>query len=62
MRTASSQDYTANCVISIVLTLFLFLTSAVGFTVFRAAIIVAQIRQIATQGRAGHMYPSRSQP
>jgi hypothetical protein len=62
MRTASSQDYTANCVISIVLTLFLFLTSAVGLTVFRAAIVVEQIRQIATQSRAAHMYPSRIKP
>jgi hypothetical protein len=62
MRTASSHPYSANWVISIVLTIFLFLAGAAGFTVFRAAIIVAQVRQIATQSRAGHMYPSRIQP
>ena len=62
MRTASSQRYTANWVISIVLTMFLFLAGAAGFTVLRAAIIVAQVHQLATQSRAEHMYPSRIQP
>lgn len=62
MRTASSQRYTANWVISIVLTMFLFLAGAAGVTVLRAAMIVAQVRQLATQSTAEHMYPSRIQP
>jgi hypothetical protein len=62
MRTASSQHYTANWVITIVLAILLFLTSVAGFTVLRALILVGDVSSLATQSRADDLYPSRIQP
>jgi hypothetical protein len=62
MNTASSQRYTANWVITIVLAIFLFLTSIAGFTVIRALILVGDLSSLTTQSRADDIYPSRIQP
>jgi hypothetical protein len=62
MRTPSSQRYTENWVISIVLTMFLFLTSAAGFIVLRAVIIFGDHSSLATPSAAAHKLPSRIQP
>jgi hypothetical protein len=62
MNTASSQRYTANWVIKIVLAIFLFLTSIAGFTVIRALILVGDLSSLTTQSRADDIYPSRIQP
>jgi hypothetical protein len=62
MNTASSQRYTANWVITIVLAIFLFLTSIAGFTVIRALILVGDLSPLTTQSRADDIYPSRIQP
>jgi hypothetical protein len=62
MNTASSQRYTANWVITIVLAIFLLLTSAAGFTVLRALILFGDLSSLATQSRADDINPSRIQP
>jgi hypothetical protein len=62
MNTASLQRYTANWVITIVLAIFLFLTSVAGFTVLHALILVGDLAWLATQSGTDDIYPSRIQP
>ena len=60
MRTASLQRRTANWVIPVVLAAVL--TSAAGFTVVRAVILLGQLSSLATQSGAERMHRSQIQP
>ena len=60
MHAASLQRRTANWVIPIVLAAVL--TSAAGFTVVRAVILLGQVSPLVTQSRAGRMHPPQIQP
>jgi hypothetical protein len=61
MRTAS-QRYAENWVITIVLTMFLLLTSAAGLTVLRAVVFFGELSSLATQNGAKPMHASQTQP
>ena len=62
MRTASSPRYAENWVITIVLATFLFLTSAVGFTVIRALILLGDLSSLAAPNGAECVHPAQIQP
>ena len=59
MRTASLQHRTTNCVLAIVLTVFL---TAAGYTVLRTAVLLGQLSSFATQSSAEHMHASQIKP
>jgi hypothetical protein len=60
MDTAFLQRRTANWMIPIILAAFL--TSAAGFTVVRAVVLLGQLSSLATQSGAERMHPSQIQP